>query len=109
MRVVSAMLIPYVLYVEQVIFFKYAKELRMAKSEVRIQYTLPLNEIRMQHHVNARDRAMEAFILDRFIQGNISAVRVARLLNISRENLSDLIYKMKPEPPLLARSARQKS
>ena len=81
----------------------------MAKSEVRSQYRLPLNEIRMQHNVNARDRAMEAFILDRFLQGNISAVRAARLLNISRENLSDLIYQIKPEPPLLVRSAHQKS
>ena len=102
------MLIPYVLYVEQVIFLM-RKEARMARSEVRIQYRLPLNEIRMQHHINARDRAMEAFILDRFLQGNISAVRAARLLNIPRESLSDLIYKMKPESPLLVRSARQKS
>ena len=109
MREVSAVLIPYVLYVEQVNLFKCAKKSRMAKSEVRTQYTLPLNEIRMQHHVNARDRAMEAFILDRFIQGNISAVRAARLLNMSRENLSDLMYKIKPEPPLLTRSIRQKS
>ena len=81
----------------------------MAKSKVRIQYTLPLNEIRMQHHINARDRAMEAFILDRFRQGNISAVRAASLLNISRENPSDLIYKIKPASPVLARSPLQKS
>ena len=66
----------------------------MAKSEVRSQYRLPLNEIRRQHYVNARDRAVEAFILDRFLQGNISAVRAASLLNISRENLSDLIYNL---------------
>ncbi|RKU19150.1 hypothetical protein C6500_12010 [Candidatus Poribacteria bacterium] len=80
----------------------------MAKSEVRIQYTLPLNEIQMQHNVNARDRAMEAFILDRFHQGNISAGGAARLLNIPRERLSALIYKIKPKSPLLVRSARQK-
>ena len=78
----------------------------MAKSEFRIQYKLPLNEIRMQHYVNARDRAMEAFVLDRFLQGNISAVRAAILLNISRKSFSDLIYKIKPDPPLLVRSAR---
>ena len=66
----------------------------MARSEVRIQYRLPLNEVRMQHNINARDRAMETFILDQFLQGNISAVRAARLLNIPRENLSDLIYNL---------------
>jgi len=81
----------------------------MARSEVRIQYRLPLNEIRMQHHINARDRTMEAFILDRFLQGNISAGSAARLLNIPRESLSELIHKMKPEPLLLVRSARQRS
>ena len=81
----------------------------MAKSEVRIQYRLPLDKIRMQHNVNARDRAMEAFILDRFRQGNISAVRAASLLNISRENLSDIIYKIKPKSPFLTRLVRQKS
>ena len=108
MRVVSAMLIPYALYVEQIIFLM-RKGARMARSEVRIQYRLPLNEIRMQHHINARDSAMEAFILDRFRQGNISAVRAARLLNIPRESLSELIYKINPDPPLLVRSIRQKS
>ena len=105
MRVLSAVLIPYNLYAEQVKLFKFAKELRMAKSEVRIQYRLPLNEIRMQHNVNARDRTREAFILDRFLQGNISAVRAARLLNVSRESLSELIYKIKPESPVLVGSA----
>ena len=81
----------------------------MAKSEVGTRFTLPLNEIRMQHNVNARDRAMEAFILDRFHQGNISAGRAARLLNIPRESLSELIYKIEPKSPLLVKSARQRS
>ena len=94
MRVLFTVLIPYALHVDQVNLFKCAKEARMAKSEVKLQYRLPLNEIRMQHNVNARDRAMEAFILDRFRQGNISAVRAASLLNISRANLSDLIYNL---------------
>ena len=81
----------------------------MAKTEVGIRFTLPLDKIRMQHNVNARDRTREAFILDRFRQGNISADRAARFLNIPRENLSDLVYKIKPGPRVLTRSTRQKS
>ena len=57
MRVLYAVLISYALYANQVNLFKFAKELRTAKPEVGIQFTLPLNEIRMQHNVNARDRA----------------------------------------------------
>ena len=78
----------------------------MAKPEVGIRFTLSFDKIRMQHNVNARDRTREAFILDRFRQGNISADRAARLLNISRENLSELIYKIKLESPVLVRSSR---
>ena len=103
MRVLHAVLIPCVLYVESV---KFAKELRMAKTAVGIRFTLPLDKIRMQHNINARDRTREAFILDRFRQGDISADRAARLLNISRERLSELIYKIKPESPVLVRSSQ---
>ena len=78
----------------------------MAKPEVGIRFTLPLDKIRMQHNVNARDRTREVFILDRFRQGDISADRAARLLNISRESLSEFIYKIKPESPVLTRSVR---
>ena len=78
----------------------------MAKTEVGIRFTLFLNKIGMQHNVNARDRTREAFILDRFRQGNISADRAARLLNIPRERLSELIYKIKSESPVLVRSSQ---
>ena len=109
MRVLYTVLISYTLFAEKVNLFKFAKELRMAKPEVGIQYTLPLDGSRTQHNVNARDRAMEAFILDRFRQGDISAGRAERLLNIPRESLSELIYKIKPKSPFLTRLFRQKS
>ena len=80
----------------------------MAKVEVGTQFTLPINEILMQHKVNATHRAREAFVLDHFRRGDISANRAAKLLNVSREDLSKLMYKVKPESPLLTTASRQK-
>ena len=78
----------------------------MTKAEVRTQFTSLLNEITIQHKVNAKHRTREAFVLDRLHQGNISPNRAARLLNVSREDLSEFIYKIKPESPLLIIASR---
>ena len=63
------------------------------------------NTITIQHKVNAKHRTREAFVLDHLHQGNISPNRAARLLNVSREELSGFMYKIKPEFPLLVRNA----
>ena len=64
----------------------------MAKTEVEIRFTLPLDEALLQHKVEAECKAREAFVLELLRQGDISAGRAARLLNISRWDLSELMY-----------------
>ena len=77
----------------------------MAKAEIRTQFTSLLNKITIQHKVNAKHRTREAFVLGRLHQGNISPNRVARLLNVSREDLSEFMYKINSESPILVRNA----
>ena len=64
----------------------------MANTEVEIRFTLPLDGILLKHKVEAERKAREAFVLELLRQGDISAGRAARLLNISRWDLSGLIY-----------------
>lgn len=64
----------------------------MAKTEVEVRFTLPLDEILLEHKVDAERKAREAFVLELLRQGDISAGRAARLLNISRWDLSELLF-----------------
>ena len=64
----------------------------MAKTEIEVRFTLPLDEVLLQHKVDAECKAREAFVLELLRQGDISAGRAARLLNISRWDLSELMY-----------------
>ena len=57
-----------------------------------IQITLPLKHVLPQHKTNAQHKAKEAFVLELLRQGGISAGRAASLLNISRWELSDLMF-----------------
>ena len=63
----------------------------MAKTEVEVRFTLPLDEVLLQHKIDAECKAREAFVLELLRQGDISAGRAARLLNISRWDLSELM------------------
>ena len=64
----------------------------MAKTEVEIRFTLPIDEVLLQHKTDAEHKAKEAFVLELLRQGDISAGRAAGLLNISRWDLSELMY-----------------
>ena len=64
----------------------------MAKTELEVRFTLPLDEVLLQHKIDAECKAREAFVLELLRQGDISAGRAARLLNISRWDLSELMY-----------------
>ena len=66
------------------------------------------NEIRTEYKVNAKHRLIEAIVLDHLHQGNISADRAARLLNVSQEDLSEFMYTIKSKPPLLITRSQQK-
>ena len=64
----------------------------MVKTELEVRFTLPLDEVLLQHKIDAERKAREAFVLELLRQGDISAGRAARLLNISRWVLSELMY-----------------
>lgn len=65
----------------------------MAKTDVEVQFTftLPIDEGFLQHKTDAERKAKEAFVLELLRHGDISAGRAAKLLNISRWDLSDLM------------------
>ena len=64
----------------------------MAKTELEVRFILPLDEVLLKHKVDAVHKAKEAVVLELLRQGDISTGRAARLLNISRWDLSDLMY-----------------
>ena len=64
----------------------------MAKTEVEIRFTLPLDEVLLKHKIDAEHKAKEAYVLELLRQGDISVGRAARLLKISRWDLSELMY-----------------
>ncbi len=49
----------------------------MAKTEVEIRFTLPLDGILLEHKADAERKAREAFVLELLRQGDISAGRAA--------------------------------
>lgn len=65
----------------------------MAKTEVEVQvtFTLPIDESLLQHKTDAERKAKEAFVLELLRHGDISAGRAAKLLGITRWDLSDLM------------------
>ena len=65
----------------------------MAKSEVEVQFTftLPIDESFLKHKTDAERKAKEAFVLELLRHADISAGRAAKLLDISRWDLSDLM------------------
>lgn len=65
----------------------------MAKTEVEVQFTFtfPLDESFLQHKTDAERKAKEAFVLELLRHGDISAGSAAKLLDISRWDLSDLM------------------
>ena len=63
----------------------------MAKTEVEVQFTLPIDESFLLHKTDAERKAKEAFVLELLRHGDISAGRAAKLLDISRWDLSDLM------------------
>jgi predicted HTH domain antitoxin len=65
----------------------------MAKTEVEVQFTftLPIDESLLQHKTDAERKAKEAFVLELLRHGDISAGRAAKLLGITRWDISYLM------------------
>ena len=72
----------------------------MAKAEVEVQFkfTLPIDESFLQHKSDAERKAKEAFVLELLRHGDISAGRAAKLLDISRWDLSNLMSEVGISP-----------
>lgn len=60
-------------------------------TEVEVRFTLAISEGILQHKKAAEQKAKTAYVLELLRQGDISAGRAAKLLNISRWELSDLM------------------
>ena len=70
----------------------------MAKTEVEVRFTLPLDGILLKYKADAERKAKESFVLELPRQGDISAGKASRLLNISRWDLSELMYAAEISP-----------
>ena len=66
--------------------------IHLAKTEVEIRFTLPLDGILLEHKAEAERNARKTCVLELLRQDDISAGRAARLLNISRWDLLELMY-----------------
>ena len=70
----------------------------MLESHTEVKFTLPLSEIPEEHRLAAQRKAHEAFVMQLLRQGDISAGRAARLLDINRSELSKLMYEYNISP-----------
>ena len=67
-------------------------KINIAKTQVEAQFTLPIDETLLHHKTDAEKKAKEALVLELLRQGDISAGKAAQLLNISRWDLSELMF-----------------
>ncbi len=63
----------------------------MKQTTLKMQFHLPIKNISKKHQTAATKKAKAAFVLELLRQGAISAGRAAKLLNISRWELSELM------------------
>jgi predicted HTH domain antitoxin len=70
----------------------------MSESQIEVKFVVPLNEIPEKHRIAAQRQAHKAFVMELLRQGDISAGRAARLLNLNRSQLSKLMYEYNISP-----------
>ena len=70
----------------------------MLESQIEVKFTVDLTEIPEEHRLAAQRKAHEAFVMELLRQGDISAGRAARLLDINRSELSKLMYEYNISP-----------
>ena len=63
----------------------------MKQTTLKMQFHLPIKNISKKHRTEAIKKAKAAFVFELLRQGAISAGRAAKLLNISRWELSELM------------------
>ncbi|MDF5727149.1 MAG: UPF0175 family protein [Rhizonema sp. PD38] len=70
----------------------------MLESQIEVKFTVDLSEIPEERRLAAQRKAREAFVMELLRQGDISAGRAARLLDINRSELSKLMYEYNISP-----------
>ncbi|MDF5715587.1 MAG: UPF0175 family protein [Rhizonema sp. NSF051] len=70
----------------------------MLESQIEVKFTVDLTEIAEEQRLAAQRKAHEAFVMELLRQGDISAGRAARLLDINRSELSKLMYEYNISP-----------
>ena len=70
----------------------------MLESQIEVKFTVDLTEIPEEHRLAAQRKAHEAFVMELLRQGDISAGRAARLLDLNRSELSKLMYEYNISP-----------
>ena len=64
----------------------------MAASEIEVKFTVAVPKVSEEHIAQAQRKAQEAFVMELLRQGDISAGRAAKLLDIDRWQLADLMF-----------------
>lgn len=70
----------------------------MTETEIQFSFTIPISETLLAHKAEAERKAREAFVLELLRQGDISAGRAARMLDIDRWQLSELMFAHQVSP-----------
>ena len=63
----------------------------MSGEMVEVQFRLPIDSVPVSHQEDAEKKAKAAYVLELLRQGDISAGRVAELLDVDRWELSTLM------------------
>lgn len=70
----------------------------MSQQQIEVKFTVALTAIPEEHRAAAERKAHEAFVMELLRQGDISSGRAARLLELNRSQLSQLMYEYNISP-----------
>ena len=77
----------------------------MTAPEIEVKFTVTVPKVSEEHIAQAQRKAQEAFVMELLRQGDISAGRAAKLLDIDRWQLADLmfVYDISPFDDMIAK------
>jgi predicted HTH domain antitoxin len=70
----------------------------MAEIEIQFSFKIPVSETLLAHRAEAERKAREAFVMELLRHGDISTGRAARMLDIDRWQLSELMFAHQVSP-----------
>ncbi|MBD1880740.1 UPF0175 family protein [Coleofasciculus sp. FACHB-T130] len=82
----------------------------MTASKIEVKFTAAVPKVSEEHLAQARCKAHEAFVMELLRQSNISAERAAKLLDIDRWQLAELmfVYDISPFDDMIAKEELQR-